>query len=223
MPIPEFQSLMLPLLKKCEDKNEYTNQQAIEALGRQFQLSDDELAAMLPTGQQTVFTNRVAWARSYLRMAGLLENKRRGVFQITDRGLMTLSDNPPRIDIKYLMRFPEFAQTRVRKSNNETSIADIDAIEKTPEEQLEDSYQNLRNNLADSLLQQLKNCSPAFFERVVVEVLVEMGYGGSRKDAGEAIGRSGDGGIDGIIKEDKLGLDIIYIQAKKMEFLHWPT
>jgi len=219
MAIPDFQSIMLPLLKFCADGQEHTNREAIEVLSAEFELSDDEKQKLLPSGRQCVFDNRVAWARAHMKMAQLVENTRRGVFRITDRGQEVLSQNPPEINLRLLRDFPEYAEARDRhqQSRRERSSNDREEEAKTPEEQLEEAYEVLRENLASELLTQLKASSPAFFEKVVVEVLVKMGYGGSRKDAGEAIGRSGDEGIDGIIKEDRLGLDIIYIQAKKWE------
>lgn len=175
---------------------------------------------LLPSGQQAIFNNRVGWANSYLKKAGLLESPRRGALRITARGRQILGDNPERIDVKYLERFPEFIEFREASRNNrETTTAESTAIatEQTPEEALELAHQSLRLSLAQDILSRILSCSPTFFERLVVELLVKMGYGGSRRDAGERIGQSGDGGIDGIIKEDRLGLDTIYIQAKRWQ------
>ncbi|EGV18890.1 restriction endonuclease [Thiocapsa marina] len=220
MAIPDFQSIMLPLLRFCADGNEHTNQKALEALVQEFQLNEDEQKELLPSGQQRVIDNRVAWARAHMKMAELLENTRRGVFRITDRGQDVLKGMPSEINLRLLRQFPEYVAARDKRKENpgDQDCSDFEEREgKTPAEQLEAAYQTLRENLAAEILAQLKGGSAMFFERVVVEVLVKMGYGGSRKDAGEAIGRSGDEGIDGIIKEDRLGLDIIYIQAKKWE------
>jgi restriction system protein len=211
---------MLPLLRFCADGKEHTNQKALEALVQEFQLSEDEQKELLPSGQQRVIDNRVAWARAHMKMAELLENTRRGVFRITDRGQDVLKGMPSEINLRLLRQFPEYVAARDKRKENlgDQGCSDLEEREgKTPAEQLEAAYQTLRENLAAEILAQLKGGSAMFFERVVVEVLVKMGYGGSRKDAGEAIGRSGDEGIDGIIKEDRLGLDIIYIQAKKWE------
>lgn len=222
MSIPDFQSIMLPLLQFCGDKKEHTNREAIDYLTTKFRLSEEERKALLPSGRQAIFQNRVAWARAYLKMAVLIQNTRRGVFLITERGHQILQKQPQKIDIKFLMQFPEFAAHRnaekkpLKKKISQSNKTGAE-IGITPEEQIEEAYENLRNNLANEILSRLKSSSPSFFEKVVVEVLVKMGYGGSRKDAGEAIGKSGDEGIDGIIKEDRLGLDIIYIQAKKWE------
>lgn len=221
MPLPDFQSVMLPLLKFCADGQEYTNRQAIDALSREFGLTEDEQKELLPSGQQCVFDNRVAWARAHMKMANLVENTRRGVFRITERGKDVLGRSPSEINLRFLRQFPEYNSARDRQQDNrreeETSSACDENESKTPAERLEEAYMTLRENLASELISQLKSSSPNFFEKVVIEVLVKMGYGGSRKDAGQAIGRSGDEGIDGIIKEDRLGLDIIYIQAKKWE------
>jgi len=220
MAIPDFQSIMLPLLKLCADGQEHTNREAIDVLAKEFGLTDEERKQLLPSGQQSVFDNRVAWTRAHMKMAQLVENTRRGVFRVTDRGKEVLAGNPSEINIRFLRKFPEYTETRDRHQHNrqegDSARAD-ELVSKTPAEQLEDAYQILRENLAGELLSQLKSSSPGFFEKVIVEVLVKMGYGGSRKDAGQAIGQSGDEGIDGIIKEDRLGLDIIYIQAKKWE------
>ncbi len=151
-------------------------------------------------------------------MAGLLESPRRGVFKITPRGLDVLQKNPPSINLKYLFQFPEYVNFRnTKRTKAETDDSENNHLAATPEETLENAYEKIRQDLAVDLLQRMKSCSPAFFERLVVEVIVKMGYGGTRQDAGKAIGKSGDGGIDGIIKEDKLGLDTIYIQAKRWE------
>ncbi|MDY6844926.1 MAG: winged helix-turn-helix domain-containing protein, partial [Thermodesulfobacteriota bacterium] len=223
MTIPDFQSVMLPLLQFCGDSKEHTNREAIDHLAEVFQLSEEEQKELLPSGRQAIFHNRVAWARAYMKMAKLLENTQRGVFRITDRGQDVLQKPPQKIDIRFLMQFREFAERRkaeqkkLKKKKAESSSSDEADSSITPEEQIEEAYENLRENLSSEILGQLKDSSPSFFEKVVVEVLVKMGYGGSRKDAGEAIGKSGDEGIDGIIKEDRLGLDIIYIQAKKWD------
>jgi restriction system protein len=148
-----------------------------------------------------------------------LESTKRGVFKITQRGLEEVNKNPVRIDVNYLLQFPEFVEFRAIRNSGETEMAvDVSHVsDKTPEEILESAYQRMRQELAGELLLAIKSCSPAFFERLVIDLLVSMGYGGSRIDAGSAIGKSGDGGIDGIIKEDRLGLDAIYVQAKRWE------
>lgn len=179
---------------------------------------------MLPSGKQTAFYNRVGWARTYLTKSGLLEMSRRSFYKITERGCTVLEGNPARIDMKYLEQFPEYIEfreregTRRRAQNGEEDAEDIQRREsKTPEEILEYAYQEIRDNLAQEVIALVKRSSPSFFERLVVELLVNMGYGGSRQDAARAVGQTGDEGIDGIIDEDKLGLDAIYVQAKRWE------
>lgn len=217
--IPDFQSIMLPFLKKLEDKQEHSLRDIIESLSNEFNLIEDERKELLSSGNQSVFDNRVGWARTHLRKAGLLDVPRRATFRITERGLTVLGKKPSIINIAFLNQFPEFVQFRTMKKNDVPlkSLAQKEDVEETPEEVLEASYQNIRGTLAQELLDKIVKQSPAFFERLVVELLVKMGYGGSIKDAGKAIGRTGDEGIDGTIKEDKLGLDIIYVQAKKWQ------
>lgn len=218
MAIPDFQSIMLPVVRHCRDGQEHTTRDTVEALASEFKLTDEEKKALLPSGVQEIFVNRVAWAKSHLKMAGLLESPRRGVFKITPRGLEVVEGNPPAINLKFLNQFPEYVKFRSTKREKPESAEESDINHPgTPEEALENAHEKIRQELAADLLLRIKSCSPAFFERLVVEVIVKMGYGGTRQDAGKAIGRSGDGGIDGIIKEDKLGLDAIYIQAKRWE------
>jgi restriction system protein len=217
MAIPDYQSLMLPLLKLVSDEKEHSLRETTEALALEFNLTEADLVEMLPSARKTRFYDRVGWAATYLRKAGLLSSSRRGRFQITERGLTILKTPPARINVKFLEQFDEFVefQARHEKDDGEASVPEVEP--QTPEEAIEAAYQSLRQSLADEILQTVKGCSPSFFERLVVDVLVKMGYGGTRKDAGKAIGKSGDDGIDGIINEDRLGLDVIYIQAKKWE------
>jgi restriction system protein len=217
MSIPDYQSIMLPLLKYSSDRQEHSLREAIESLGREFQLTDSEKKELLPSGQQTIFDNRVGWARTYLKKALLLESTRRGYFQIAERGENVLKKKPAKIDVKFLKQFKEFLEFQSIKSNNKEIGIEEEVINRTPEESIEAEYTKLRENLISELLVKVKSLSPEFFERLVVDLLVGMGYGGSRKDAGKAVGKSGDDGIDGIIKEDKLGLDAVYIQAKKWD------
>ncbi len=218
MTIPDYQTLMLPLLKLTNDQKEHSLKIATEVLSKEFNLTDVELAEMLPSARKTRFYDRVGWAGTYLRKAGLLVAPRRGWFQITQRGLDILKNPPERITVNFLEQFDEFVQFRERREKNTQDEVIIGDVERqTPEEAIESAYLNIRQSLADEILQTVKNGSPSFFEALVIDVLVKMGYGGTRKDAGRAIGRSGDGGIDGIINEDRLGLDVIYIQAKKWE------
>lgn len=214
MAIPDYQSIMLPLLKLVADKQEYKMRDVTATLADQFDLSDEERKVLIPSGTQALFYNRVGWARTYLVKAGLLETPRRGYIAITESGLKLLAEKPTEINNKLLKRYPAFRDFQSVPPDKKPP--DKPAIQ-TPEELIEEGYQTIRDNLAAELLAEVKASSPQFFERLVVELLVKMGYGGSRKDAGEAIGKSGDEGIDGIIKEDRLGLDVIYIQAKRWE------
>ena len=217
--IPDYQSLMLPLLKIVSDGREHKYRDLIEELAVEFQLTDEERKELLASGTQAIFDNRVGWAKTYLKKAGLIDSPKRAMVVITDLGLDILNTNPEKIDAKFLRQFPSFLefQNASRTENEETEIETIpkDTIEQTPEETLDLAYRRIRKALAAELLNKVVDLSPAFFERLVVELLVKMGYGGSLKDAGKAMGKSGDEGIDGTIKEDKLGLDIIYIQAKR--------
>jgi restriction system protein len=224
MPIPDYQTLMLPLLRLAADGQEHAMRDAIERLAADFHLTDQERRELLPSGQQPTFDNRAHWARTYLRQAGLLDSPRRGYFAVTPRGQEVLAKSPTRIDVAFLSQFPEFLEFRTRRPAAEKPAprvrheAEGSRTEvETPEEAVEGAYRDLREALAKELIQQVRAATPAFFERLVVELLVRMGYGGSRKDAGQAIGRSGDGGIDGIINEDRLGLDIVYVQAKRWD------
>lgn len=216
MVVPDYQSIMLPLLELLSGGKVHRLREVIDSLGEQLNLSEDEKKEVLPSGRQAKFANRVSWARTYMGKAGLLVSMGRGKFRITDRGLAVLNDYPPEINVNFLNRFPEFLEFKGVSNKVDTSEKNDDE-NYTPEEILEFSYQNLRTKLSRDLLEQIMSCSPQFFENLVVDLLVAMGYGGSKKDAGQAIGKTGDGGIDGIIKEDKLGLDVIYIQAKRWE------
>ncbi len=225
MAVPDFQSLMLSLLKITTDGQEHSNAEVTEILAQQFGLNENDRDEMLPSGRQRKFDNRVNWTKTYLQKALLLSSTGRSRFRITERGIKVLRSNPSSINIKYLNQFPEFLAFHTATSVKEGKIngnvsASQEILEKTsqtPQEILEISYQNLRQSLAQDLLERIKNNPPKFFENLVVDLLVAMGYGGSLKDAGQAIGQVGDGGIDGIIKEDKLGLDVIYLQAKRWE------
>lgn len=216
MAIPDYQSCMLPLLKYYGDGQGHTLREAVDALAKEFKLTDEERRERLPSGQE-IFDNRIGWARTYMKKAALIESPKRGVNRITPRGLEVLKQKLQRIDVNFLMQYKEFQEFRTIKHPKVAEDSSVELNDKTPEESLEIAYERIQSDLAAELIQRLKTCSPSFFERLVVEVIVKMGYGGTRQDAGKAIGRSGDGGIDGIIKEDRLGLDAIYIQAKRWE------
>ena len=220
MTIPDYQSLMLPLLKFASDGKEHPIKKATQQLADEFSLTLEERKEMLPSGRQPIFRNRVGWAKTYLKQAGVLAPVRRGTFRITDRGHEILQNPPEKIDVSFLEKYPEFIDFRKRRPTDEDKRIDVQQdVEpsETPEETLEVAYQKIRRELANELIESVKANSYEFFERMVVELLVKMGYGGSRKEAGEALGKSGDEGIDGIINEDRLGLDTIYLQAKRWE------
>lgn len=226
MPIPDFQSLMLPVLNFARDHQQLTLREVRELLAHKFSLTNEEIEEVLPSGRQRRFDNRVAWAKVYLERAGLLFSPKRGCFCITQEGLDFLSRNPQSISISVLQQFEKFRAFREtpkespKTVKSEKSLAAVpvsslqDEVE-TPEESLEQAFQSIQGELASSLLEQVKSCSPHFFEVLVVDLLLKMGYGRSRSEAGRAIGRSGDEGIDGVISEDRLGLESIYIQAKR--------
>lgn len=217
MKIPDYQSIMLPLLKFSGDNKEHSIQDAFDHISILFKLTNEDRKKVLPSGQQYIINNRVGWARTYLKKAGLLESPRRSFFKITKQGLNVLEKKPPEINVKFLEQFPSFIEFRnIKKEKEDTEEQDSETtLTQTPQELLEHGYQKIKRELSQELLNIVKQSSPSFFEKLVVELLISMGYGGSRKDAGQAVGQSGDGGIDGIIKEDKLGLDVIYLQAKR--------
>jgi restriction system protein len=218
MAIPDYQGCMLRLLKLAGDRAEHALKDALSTLADHFQLTDAERGQLLPSGQQLLFHNRVSWANTYLKKAGLLHAPRRGFFAITDRGESVLAQNPSNIDRKLLEQFPEFlafqSKSKMESENDRVGLTEAPTTQ-TPLESLEAAYGKIRAELQSELLERLKGETPAIFERIVIELLVKMGYGGSRADAGQAIGKSGDEGLDGIIKEDRLGLDVIYVQAKR--------
>ncbi|WP_162052889.1 restriction endonuclease [Pontibacter pamirensis] len=217
MAIPDYQTLMLPLLKFAGDKEEHATKDAVNYLSNVFGLTDEEREEVIPSGKEPVVRNRTGWAITYFKKAQLLEATRRAHFKITPRGLDILASKPDKISSNFLLQFPEFRDFKsidnTRAAGEAVSINE-DA-DKTPEEAMDIAYLSIRKALAQELLIKIQSLPPSFFEKLVVELLVKMGYGGSLRDAGKALGKSGDGGIDGIIKEDKLGLDAIYIQAKR--------
>jgi restriction system protein len=216
MPLPDYQSLMLPLLQLAADDAEYTVRTAIDTLGSQLHLTDAERSELLPSGRQPVFDNRVGWAKTYLAKAGLLASPQRGRFRITPTGHELLSSHPARITSKMLEHYDAFRAFR-DSAKSLIAPAVTEGELQTPEELIEQSIEALNASLRSELQAMVASCSPRFFEQLVVDLLLKMGYGGSRREAGAAVGQSGDGGIDGIIKEDLLGLDSIYIQAKRWD------
>jgi len=232
MAVPDFQTLMLPVLRGYADGVLRPSTEVRTLVGQQLQLTTADLEEMLPSARQTRFANRVAWAHSYLKQAKLIESERRGVFRITARGEAVLQSGVDHVDIAYLTQYPEFQEFRNRTSEQAgdgataaSSMGNVAGASPraagspslTPDEQIRAGYALQRAGLAAQVLDRVKQASPAFFESLVVRLLVAMGYGGSEEDAARVVGRSGDGGIDGIIKEDRLGFDSIYVQAKRWE------
>lgn len=217
MAIPDFQSVMRPVLSTVQNGAPMPLNELREQVADQFQLTEEERKERLPSGQQTVINNRVGWARTYLNKAGLLCIPAKGMVQITPRGLDALANGPQRITVSWLKQFPEFADFHTAKpqSVDAPAVLNLGIAETTPDEQLAEAHQTLMQSLADELLTQVRLATPGFFEQVVVDLMIAMGYGGSRKEAGRATQATNDDGIDGIIKEDKLGLDVIYLQAKR--------
>jgi restriction system protein len=213
---------MLPLLQHLSDQKEHSMKDVVAALAKEFKLTEEDLAQLLPSGRTPLFYNRVGWSRLHLKKAGLVEDPERGLVKITPQGMEALSQNPRQFDKKFLLQYPSYKkavdESRERYKAKSLAVVDNEKVdESTPEEALEASFAELQEGLATEILDSIMKCSAAFFERLVIDVIVKMGYGGSRREAGQAIGRAGDEGIDGIIKEDKLGLDIIYIQAKRWQ------
>ena len=214
--IPDYQSIMLPLLEFISDSKEHKMRNVTDELAIKFGVTEEEQKELLPSGVAPVFYNRTAWAKTYLKKAGLIDSPKQGIVIISKRGLDVLKNKPNSINVKFLKQFSEFVEFQTSKREDEIeSETSEEQSAQTPEESLETAYQKIRKSLASELINKVIELSPTFFEKLVVELLVKMGYGGSIKDAGKAMGKSGDEGIDGTIKEDKLGLDIIYIQAKR--------
>jgi restriction system protein len=221
MSIPDFQSFFVPLLKFAADGKLHTVREAREYIEKEMELTQDDLAETISSGQSR-FANRVHWAKAYFIQAGVLSSPKRGTLIITERGKELLKENHTRISIKELKRYPEFIKFQSSSNNQEKSSAilsdsDIENSDETPDEILEKSYKQICNSLSSELLEKVKNNTPEFFENLVVDLMIKMGYGGSREEAGRSVGKVGDEGIDGVIKEDKLGLDMIYLQAKKWD------
>lgn len=215
MAIPDFQTLMLPALK-LSATGEIRLKDALEILSNEFNLTQEEREALLPSGNMTTMRNRIAWAVSYLFQAKLVQRPSRGFFTVTERGKKVLQNPPPKINIKFLEQYPEFLEFRYKRKSAKAveAVGDEQAAE-TPEEEIENAYSEISAALKDELLSKVLEASPDFFERTIVKLLVSMGYGGSYEQAGVHLGKSGDGGVDGVINEDKLGLDLIYVQAKR--------
>lgn len=218
MSIPDYQSFMLPVLKLASDGDVHSIKEAVKELSDRFGLSEEERKALLASGTQTIVYNRVGWARTYLHKAGLLDIPKRGCFSITGDGKILLQKDLDKITVKVLDQYPDFiafkSSTKQKPPAHGAGVA-ADETTLTPEEAIERHHEKINEKLSDDLVTTILACSPSFFEKLVIDLLVKMGYGGSLREAGEVIGKSGDEGIDGIIKEDRLGLDTIYIQAKR--------
>jgi restriction system protein len=220
MPIPDYQTLMLPVLELAAKKNSecFTSRDALSAVVEKFHITDQEKNELIGSRRQTILMNRIYWATIYLNRAGLIVKETRGNYKITERGKDVLKQKPEKITWQFLEQFEGFKEWRRSYSSGSVKVsseAESENEKTTPEETLNAAYKKVRANLTVQLKEKLRDCSPEFFEQLVVDLLVKMGYGGTRSDAGRAVGKSGDGGIDGIIKEDKLGLDTIYLQAKR--------
>lgn len=224
MALPGFQDLMLPMLRLASDGNEHSYAEAMDVLAKEMNISESEQAELLPSGGKTKLYNRVAWASTTLVKSLLFERTARGRFKIAARGLEVLEEEPMRVDNAYLERFSEFLEFKSKKPLKDDGGSSIrfDEVQSgnlhvTPEESMDSAYIELRETLADELIEKVQAGTPKFFEQLVVDLLVAMGYGGSHGDRARVVGRSGDGGIDGVIPEDRLGLDMVYIQAKKWQ------
>jgi restriction system protein len=217
MAIPDYQTLMLPLLRLADKHGTINTKESLQWVIDEFKLTGAQQKELLPSGKQPIIQNRIGWAWTYLKKAGLLESTQRGSVGITDRGKKVLSENPGMINVKYLRQFPEFLDFQSATHQKDEGDIVINDSEGTPEENLEEAYSQLKSQVLSETISKIKSCSPQFFESLVVDIVVKIGYGGSHKDAGRAIGQSGDEGIDGIINEDRLGLDVIYLQAKRWE------
>ncbi|MDI6698281.1 MAG: restriction endonuclease [Candidatus Saccharicenans sp.] len=218
MAIPDFQACMLPVLKVLSDGQEHKRLEIVEKVADYFNLAPEERQALLPSGAMRIIVSRVGWARTYLLKAGLVTRTKRGHYKISEEGLKLLEKNPDTINVKTLLQYEEFRKWSSREEHDSGQRDIIDATKAdSPEEAIEKNAKLLNDLLADELLERVKKLNPYQFERLVLDLLLKMGYGGALKESGMLTGGAGDEGIDGIIKEDKLGLDMIYLQAKKWE------
>lgn len=218
MSVPDYQSLLRPILDSILDGEAHTMRVVSQRVAESLGLTEGDLQETLPSGRQTTYANRLGWAKTYLAKAGAVTTEQRAVIRLTDRGRDLLARVPGRITQRDLMAYPEFLAFTGQREASTTQPSDtapVDQAAASPEERLAALYAELNDALASELLAQVQDLTPAQFERLVVEVLVAMGYGGSVRDAGQALGRSGDNGIDGVVKQDPLGLDRIYLQAKR--------
>jgi len=217
MGVPDFQSFFRPLLELASDGDEHSLAEARSVIADQMELSEEELAEMLPSGTQSKFYNRVAWAKSYFVQAKVLESTSRGHFRTTKRGRELLEQGHEKITARILNQYPEFVEFHEGKAGKTAPDETPESQGQTPEEVLQAAFETMNADLAGEILKQIGSNSPEFFERLVVDLMIALGYGGSRSDAGRSIGRSGDEGVDGLINEDRLGLDVVYLQAKRWD------
>ena len=216
--IPDYQTLMLPVLRLAKTEPLRTRD-AVETLADEFELTEDARAPLLPSGRQRTFENRVNWAKTYLKQAGLVRYPQRGYYVATEEGRQVLASNPPRIDTTFLKQFDAFLEFQARRAspsaNDDAQASETDDSEATPDEILRSAHKSINDTLAADLIDRVRESSPAFFEDLIVELLLAMGYGGTSEDAGRSLGQSGDNGVDGVIDQDPLGVDQIYVQAKR--------
>lgn len=216
--IPDYQTLMLPVLQEASEK-EISTREVIETLAKKYALTEEEREELLPSGKMRTFDNRVNWAKGYLKQAGLVRYTRRGYYIATDEGQKVLSQNPSRIDTSFLKQYAAFQDFQSRKGTRSGINKNVKQLDKdadvTPDEALRDAYQSINESLAADLLDKIRESPPRFFENLIVKLLLAMGYGGASEAAGQALGRAGDEGVDGVIDQDPLGVDQVYIQAKR--------
>ena len=216
MGVPSFQQLMLPALQTIGQRCDEISIAGLEdEVGKALSISSEERKLRLPSGNQTLFANRLNWARSYLSKAGLIELPRRGYCRATDRGRELLAEGVSAIDLGLLERYPEFVAWKTQGKGGQ--MTELPESREGEEELIASSFELLNCELAREIVARVHSFSPAFFERLIVDLLVRMGYGGGRAEMGRALGRVGDGGVDGVIKEDELGLDVVYVQAKRLD------
>jgi len=224
MPVPSFQEMMLPFLQAMSDGQEHSGREVTQTIIKAFNLSDEDVNDLVPSGGQTRLNNRVGWCRTHLKNAGLITYVRQGVFRITERGQQVLASNPESIDLKFLDQFEEHRQWFHRKPATATAagaaatkLEESEASAATPDEIIGNAKKDLDDSLRADLLDQLHQVDPFRFEQIVLDLLFAMGYGGSREEAAKVTKKSNDEGIDGVINEDRLGLDVIYVQAKRWQ------
>lgn len=216
MATPGFQDFFAPMLKICSDGKNYTLKEIRTKLGLALNLSEKDFEEKIPSGTESKFNNRVSWSKSYLTKAGALETITRGLYKITPRGLELLTEHPKGIKVKDLKLFPEFQEFQKRNDQNNEEVS-ADEQFTTPEEQLDSASNKINNSTANELLKRILKNDPSFFEKLIIDLMIKMGYGGPQINASQALGQTGDGGIDGLINQDELGLDVIYLQAKRWE------